>query len=261
MGRMNPPIADAYYEAAMDLPCGASKALTYMLATIPRSGSTYCAVKFWRSGILGSPMEYLNFRASGRLLNRLGYDENIDGDRLLSYWDQVQRLRTTANGVFGFKMFTPNYVDIAKRSPLLLNRLTPNYVVYLTRKDALGQAISYSRAIRSKVWFADVSDTPSVCYDKGHITWCLSLIESQKMAWEKVFALTKVTPIRILYEDLLDSRLDVVSQVAQRMGLKKDWGKGIAVPMISRQSDEVSDEWRRRFISETGCDDARVTQP
>lgn len=39
---------------------------TYMLATLPRSGSIFCAIRLWQTGLLGAPMEYLNFLDHGR---------------------------------------------------------------------------------------------------------------------------------------------------------------------------------------------------
>jgi hypothetical protein len=33
---------------------------TYMVATIPRTGSTYLCHRLWRTGCMGVPLEYLN---------------------------------------------------------------------------------------------------------------------------------------------------------------------------------------------------------
>ena len=37
----------------------------YVLASLPRSGSTYLSHVLWESGCLGAPLEYLNFLPGG----------------------------------------------------------------------------------------------------------------------------------------------------------------------------------------------------
>jgi LPS sulfotransferase NodH len=243
------------YSAQADFNCfGAEPLGSYMLATVPRSGSTYCAIRLWQSGLLGAPMEYLNFPVMGQVFRRLGYtpDEKglIPAERIRDYWRDIRRLRTSLNGVFGFKMFPANYIEIARSYPTLLEEITPNYVVYLTRRDEVGQAMSYSRARRSKTWFAGVENTLDVPYDFDHIKSCLYSVQQQKKSWEDIFERTGVAPIRIFYEDLLDDGSGVVETVLHAMGIETDANAAVEVPMILRQSDGMSREWRERFAQD-----------
>lgn len=247
-----PHQASQYYDAGLDFNCfGHKPVVSYMLATLPRSGSTYCAIRFWQSGVLGAPMEYLNYQVVGNLLRRLGYSVEMEARSLLNYWHDVQRLRTSANGVYGFKMFIANYVEIAKRAPAFLDEIRPSHVVYLTRRDEIGQAMSYSRAQKSKVWFAGVPDTPEVEYDFAHIKMCLRSINHQKTAWEKTFELTGVRPIRVTYEDLLERGEACIQEVQSAMGISPDARAAIDIPMIERQTDGISQEWRERFLEDS----------
>ena len=244
------------YSPDLDFNCFDSNPLgSYMLASIPRSGSTYCAIKFWQTGLLGAPVEYLNFHVVAEFLQRLGYrvDENggVPIQQMSGYWRNVQRLRSSPNGMFGYKMFATNYREIARRVPEFLREITPHYVIYLTRKDVVGQAMSYSRAQRSKVWFAGVARTPEVDYDYAHIKSCLRSIEAQKTAWEHVFALTGIEPIRITYEDMLASPSAVVGRVLNAMGIEPDMRCAVSVPMIERQTDGISKAWRERFMQDS----------
>lgn len=243
------------YSAEADFNCfGADPLGSYMLATVPRSGSTYCAIKLWQSGLLGAPMEYLNFPVMGQVFRRLGYEPDekglIPSSHIARYWHDIRRLRTSLNGMFGFKMFPANYIEIARVYPELLKQITPNYVVYLTRKDEIGQAMSYSRARRSKVWFAGIEHTRDVPYDFDHIKSCLHSVQQQKKSWEDIFQRAGVTPIRIFYEDILANDSEVVGSVLQAMGIKMDARVAIEVPMILRQSDGMSREWRARFAQD-----------
>lgn len=91
------------YSEAYDLLARKDRPKTrYMVASIPRSGSTYFCLQMWRQGVFGAPMEYINFPRLRRLIDRLG-----SGD-VVRHWRRVQRVRTTPNGVFGYKSFVPD---------------------------------------------------------------------------------------------------------------------------------------------------------
>lgn len=247
------------YDRCMDFNVHADKPdATFMLATMPRAGSTYCAISLWRSGLIGAPMEYLNFSIMGQLFRRLNYSTNDKGHlsdaQLYKYWRDVQFLRTSPNGVFGYKMFMANYNEIADLYPQFLNEIRPNYVIYLTRKDLLGQAISYSRAQLSKAWFGGIKNMPIPEYDYDHIRKCLHSVRFQEDFWLRVFELTEITPIHITYEDLLADNVGTVNSVLVEMGITPDSSSRIDVPLIVRQSDELSDEWRARFLNEASSD-------
>jgi LPS sulfotransferase NodH len=247
------------YDTAFDFPaqCVALRA-TYMLATIPRSGSTLCAIKLWQSGQLGAPMEYLNFRIMGRFLSRLGYDAGAGGypsaDQISSYWGKVSDLRTSPNGVFGYKMFMSNFLEISRKYPHFLQRITPSFVIFLTRRDTLAQALSYSRAIRSKAWFAGVPNAQVPSYDYHHIARCMTMIEDQQRFWEQLFLRTGVTPLRISYEDLVAPGSRTVQALLTRMGLPYDANATLDIPLIEKQADSVTDEWRERFQADRRSD-------
>jgi len=236
-----------------------TRKLSYMLATVPRSGSTLCAIRLWQTGLLGAPMEYLNFQIIGKFLARLGYAPSGDGfpelRQIAGYWRQVGAVRTSRNGVFGYKMFMANFLDISRRYPSLLQEITPDFVIYLTRRDAVGQAISYSRALQSKTWFADVRNAKPVEYRHEHVKHCLDMVRSQNDFWEDVFATTNVTPIRIDYESLCASPDETLSHVMARMGLDWDRREALDIPLIRKQADDTSKAWRDAFLA----DEARAS--
>src|SRR4051812_43480431 len=55
---------DTGYEGKFDF-AGRQPETAYLLATVPRTGSTFLSHLLWRSGCLGAPLEYLNFEPSG----------------------------------------------------------------------------------------------------------------------------------------------------------------------------------------------------
>ena len=256
MSKLMPHVMERLYSAEMDFGCyDGEQRLTYMLATIPRSGSTYCAIRLWQTGLLGAPMEYLNFRFVGDILRRLDYVPHLAGEiseaGIAKYWGDIKRLRTSPNGVFGYKMFGVNYLEISRRVPGFLRQIVPDYVIYLTRRDLIGQAMSYSRAQRSRRWFAGMPDTPEVRYDFEHIKQCISSIEDQKSSWERMFAITGVRPIHICYEDLLADSAGVIRALLLDMDIPPEPADELAIPLIERQTDGVSREWRDRFAEDS----------
>ena len=54
------------YEAEFDFPAYRGSARRpYMLASVPRSGSTFVSHLLWETGCLGAPLEYCNFEPAG----------------------------------------------------------------------------------------------------------------------------------------------------------------------------------------------------
>lgn len=245
-------IINKMYLSGFDFPRTTKKDFSYMLAAVPRSGSTYLAIQLWRTGILGAPMEYLNLKAMAKqMMPRFG----ISGERaydlseleILNYWNKVCSVRTSPNGVFGYKMFFVIFNDILKTYQNIYDLIRPDFVIYLQRKDAILQAISYSRAIRSKAWFANIQNTQEVPYDYKHILGCKAGIKKQYEFWDNVFSQAGIDPICVYYEDMLEDPRAVVDQIISEMGLTRDPAAELDIPVIDKQADEVTYDWKERF--------------
>ena len=230
------------YGPDYDLPPPAmAPAKTVMLATIPRTGSTYCGLRMWETGVLGAPLEYLNINTNKQMFMRLSAGSQH------RYWREVQRLRQTANGVFSYKMFIANYLHFKRSRPDFLRQIAPDFVVYLTREDKVGQAISYARAIQSRKWFAAVKEQNKPEYSFAAIRRQLRSIERQEQAWEGVFSVTGAEPVRITYEELLRGQDATLERVCAHVGESFDRSRTIEIGSIDRQADSLSDDWRERF--------------
>ena len=245
-------IINQLYMADYDFPQAGTKNISYMIATIPRSGSTYFALQLWRTGVLGSPLEYLNLEAMAHhFLPRFGIaKENIyklSREEVVDYWEKVKLLRTSPNGVFGYKMFMIIFHRIIDVYPDIFDDIQPDYIIYLTRRDLIGQAISYSRAKLTKTWFADVPNVPQVSYDYEHIVQCRKEIEMQCKYWEGVFSQANIRPIRVTYEELLENHSETITRILNEMQVSPALNEALPIPMIKRQADKVTDTWRRQF--------------
>lgn len=238
------------YSKEFDFPAlGQPERKSIMLATLPRSGSTTFAINMWRAGCLGAPMEYANFQIMEQLFNRLESHDWID------YWAKVKSIRTGPNGVFSYKMFPNNFLYIARNHKEVLKELSPSYVVYLTRENALEQAISLYRASKSKSWFAGVTPKEGVDYDTNEIASTIRRINAWKNSWENVFSLTKVLVFRVTYERFLLERNNVMSEIATFVGEKLDDKLFLDIPDIDVQRDGTTKDWVSRYRNESfDCD-------
>lgn len=237
-------VADLYGEAH-DLPCRQGEpALTYMVASVPRSGSTHFILRLWSCGIFGRPLEYFNDNTNVEILSRLGR-----GD-LLNYWSALKGRRTAENGVFGFKMFTDHYRQLIARERNFVTNLTPNEVIFYTREDKIAQAVSYARAIQTHSWFADAREVRRPSYSFEQIHQQVDSVLTQEAAWERIFAAMGVVPLRIGYAELLENESEVMRRVAAHLGLELGLSTALEGLTINRQADGLSAEWAKRYVEE-----------
>jgi LPS sulfotransferase NodH len=220
-----------------------------MIAATPRSGSTAFCLSLWRTGLLGAPLEYANFGVQ----DRIGRWARKSGEAW-RYWDEIKRARTGPNGVFSYKFFIPNYLDLRRTAPELLPRISPSHVIYFTREDTLAQAISYSKAAKSGIWFGGATGTtPAVEFDPQHIRDCYFSILRQRQSWEQVFELTNATVLRVSYEEFLRDRRATAQRVARFVLGENATTAAIDIPDILIQRDEESVAWKERL---KGVEDA-----
>lgn len=233
------------YDRGYDMPERAREPIkTIMLATIPRTGSTFLCLRMWAEGVFGAPLEYLNTNFNASIFSRLS-----DGT-LSEYWRKVQRLRQTPNGVFAYKMFVANYYLIKDSDSEFLQEIAPSHVVYLTREDKIAQAISFARAIQTGRWFDAVIDLADPEYCFGAIREQEKSIAEQEATWEAIFKLTETRPYRITYEQVVSDCDSVIQGLADFVGEALDGGQRIEISSIERQADSKSEEWRKRYLEE-----------
>lgn len=243
------PHARKFYEKRFDFPrFDKQPFLEYMLAALPRSGSTFLCREMWRTGLMGAPMEYLNPLFASVIAHRLVIDD-IDIE-ILTYWSAVKRLRTSPNGVFGYKMFISFYLEFGRKHSELLSHLMPDKVIFLTRSSLVDQAVSYSRAIRSESWFHDVPERVHPGYDADHIRQCVDSLHYQLDFWRELFDLTGTAAHHVTYEKLLDDPRGVLEGIANFLGVKIDPKAAIALPCTLIQRNAESADWVRRFKNE-----------
>lgn len=249
---------DTGYEGKFDFPARQEKPeQTYLLATVPRAGSTYLSHLLWRTGCLGAPLEYLNFESAGPY----GFASNsTEMQRRL--WHSVLRRRCSPNGVFGLKAFAPQLEQLQRNNPPLLDEVLATIlpqdrerrVVYLRRRDRLAQTVSYARANLSGVWRKEQEKggAPALDYSEEALEAAERGIAHQQAGWEQMFAELKIEPLTVWHEDALEDGDAVAQAVADYVGVAIDPTAAVEVPAIEKQSEGDSREWAKRYASSRG---------
>jgi len=241
------------YEAEFDFPLyQPPPPRPYLLASVPRSGSTYVSHLLWQTGCLGAPLEYCNFEPGGPYghANRSAAEQR-------ELWRAALARRTSPNGVFGLKGFPVQFEALHASNPALLAEVMRTIfpspgcgrVVLLHRRDRAAHAISYARAILSGVWRAEQErgGRAEPEYSRIAVERAEGMIASQERAWQAMLADLKIAPLELWYEDVLASPAATLDAVAGYLGVELDPAAAVRVPPIERQSQRGAREWSERY--------------
>jgi LPS sulfotransferase NodH len=197
----------------------------YVILASERTGSTYVANRLCNiKNKFGVPSEYLNPRAIEFFLPRLFEKEkkqapHISQLKIVDYLHAIEEIRTTADGFFGIKIqpfwllkHFKNKVDYARK---FLHGY--DYIIALTRRNKLEQALSYSIALQTDEWHPGVKEinfdeeTKKKAYLKMSASISRFFIEqdfilSLKGSYSKPF-------IHIEYEDIADKPEEIFQKI------------------------------------------------
>ncbi|MGH2978892.1 MAG: Stf0 family sulfotransferase [Solirubrobacterales bacterium] len=218
---------------------------SYMVCSIPRSGSSLLCELLGSTGLAGAPAEFFH-PDKMRALRRRWEVETLD-----EYLRELLARKTSPNGVFGIKahlgQYEPLFGDSDPRTVLPDPRL-----VFITRRDRLRQAVSWVRALQTLRWADHDSpraERPAV-FDHEHITRKLGRIEREEGLWEELFERHGLVPHRVVYEDLVEAQDATVRTVLEGLGIDVPADLHLPPPALDRQADELSDEWVERYLAE-----------
>jgi LPS sulfotransferase NodH len=249
--------SDTGHEGKFDFPRRSGRpAIAYMLASVPRAGSSWLSHLLWRTGCLGAPIEYLNFDPAGPY-----FFAAKSASAQLQLWRSVLARRTSPNGVFGVKCFPSQLEALQQDNPELLSAVMSLLVsgprprvVQLERRDRVAQAISYARASLSGVWRKEqeAEGGERVDYSGTAVDRARQILDAQSAAWEEMFRELRVQPLRLTYEDALADPEGAVRKVAAYLGVEIDPAAQISVPAVEKQSSADSEQWAKRYAASGG---------
>jgi LPS sulfotransferase NodH len=243
---------DTGYEAQFDFPPhGGAPRRLYLLASVPRSGSTYVSHLLWQTGCLGAPLEYCNFEPAGPY----GHAANSPAEQR-RLWHTVLAGRTSPNAVFGLKGFPGQFEQLQSTNPALLSEVLRTVlpsreaarVIRLRRRDRTAHAISYARATISGIWRAEQErgGRAEPEYSRIAVERAGRMIELQEEAWDAMFADLGLAPLELWFEDVLADPAAALHAIGAYLGVEIDPAAAVKVPAIERQSQQGALDWARR---------------
>src|SRR5262249_9503364 len=203
------------------------------------------------TGAMGAPAEYFNYQgAMLRMVTRLRPND------LAEYLEQLFAIRTSPNGVFGFKAQWGQF-RLVINGALLRLMPRPRYR-YRRPGDRVAQAVSFARAEQTGQWVSWRPSRREPTYNYGSIRRSLDKIEREAGWWEAMFARQGIEPIRVSYEALAGDPQAVTDGILARFDLTRDPGPRLESRPMERQSDAVNREWIERFHRDSHADASRA---
>jgi len=223
-------------------PAAAPPVRSIMLASEERSGSEFLCQLMGASGRLGRPSEYLNTYWMRRFI--ADYPEEAGAQMAIAH-----RVGTTANGCFAMKTHTVHLDRLLSGGTVTAAFPAPVFV-RLHRRDLVAQAVSLYRARASNRYHAYVAAEWNIDFDGEAIRQALIELVRAKGRWNVYFARNAIEPLTIAYEDLAADPYAIIREIAGRVGDVIDPSDVDLTSPLRIQNDNVSAEWKRRFLDE-----------
>lgn len=217
----------------------------YVVCATPRSGSTYFCELLASTDQLGKPAEYLN------TVGRRKYTDPNYPKSTRAQMEIIRSMGATPNGIYGVKMMPLHFRRARSRGDLF--HALPNLkLVRIRRRDLLGQAISMWRAQQTGQFVAAHRARKAPVYDAEKIRRCLGDVLAMEASWDAVIPELGLQPLTFDYEDVVRDPQAAVDRVAALMGLPALPPINPALIRVTVQRGHESDDWRQRFLADTG---------
>lgn len=253
---------------------------SYIVLASQRSGSTLLVESLRATGIAGNPKEFFQFlpktglapqprewfadvedRSVLDLLAPLEPGEP-DTESSADWRARILEEGSSSNGVWGGKLMWNQTPLVLERAAGLPNRSGTGLksalrdvlgddvlFVHVSRPDVIHQAVSFWRAVQTRVWRAPASGkrADAAQYHTGGIAHLVRVLREQEVGWRDWFAAEGITPFEVDYTDLAANLTDVVAGILGELGLDRSVAPP---PVLERQADVRSNTWVERYLVE-----------
>ncbi len=205
-----------------------------------RSGSNWLGSLTDSTGVLGRSEEWVDPHQLN--LN----PKKLNGEQYIA---SIIDHASTPNGFLAIKMF-PRHLhwfqmqygyDLIKH----LNRSHDILFIKLTRRDRVGQAISFTKALQTGAWRAHRGTTKTPEYDFEQICRSYFMIGRSYDYWNSYVNAMQLKNRCFVYEDLLENPVEYVDAIAAHAGIT-DYEHKIKTDLVVQRNSQT-EEWRRRF--------------
>ncbi|HSI52881.1 MAG TPA: Stf0 family sulfotransferase [Ramlibacter sp.] len=226
----------------------------YAILSSPRSGSTLLGRFLHETKVAGDPQEYFNPPLIALERQRSG-NEKLNMNQFLRL---MEKRRTSPNGVFGLKTHYSQLLGIFRtRAP---NQNIVNFLrkvdklIWIRRRDRLGQAISQAVAMRTNVWSSEDSRfdrNPKVEVHPYECVAALHVVTRDDAGWETLIRQAGLNVHEVWYEDLVADYEGEGRRVLKFLGLNEQV-PSIPQQPIEKQSGELNERLRHQVHAYLG---------
>lgn len=227
-------------------------ARSYFVCGTPRSGTTLLAGLLSSSGLVGRAGEWFLPEA----------EPGWAGADYARYVAETVA-RTSRCGVFGAKLIHSYFADFLEklrsvppwRGPsdlaLLENAFPRPSFVWLSRRDVVAQAVSWSIAGQTREFYAgdDRRTGAAPHYDHAVIRRLVRELNDGNESWRRWFATNGIEPLSVTYEDVCADTLAASRRVLAFLGLEVPSHVRVS-ELTVKQADAVNAEWVARYRRE-----------
>jgi trehalose 2-sulfotransferase len=241
---------------------------SYLICTLPRSGSWLLADLLEQTDLAGRPEEYFRPDYRTHWTEEWGLRPGAPYSR---YVCAALANTTTSNGVFGVKMHWYQVdwfigqlraltgADRAAADAAMIGQWLPHpHYVHLYRGDTVRQAISFYRAISSGRWF-QLADADQGAGERrppaqeepdwGHIRYLEDSVIRQERRWREFFARSGIVPLEIRYEDMVVACEDTLRRVFEFIGVEVPAHLVLPSPRLRKQADEETERLAQEYLA------------
>jgi trehalose 2-sulfotransferase len=257
-----------------------TEGISYLVCATQRSGSTLLCELLKGTEVAGVPDEFFEaLRSTGLPRQPRQYFETPEvadiAERLAptdpgrpeqpgefeGWFSYALQRGTSPNGVFGAKMMWNYFDDFRGRVRELpglgevtfneaLDALFPQLrIVFVRRRNKVAQAVSLWKAVQTQQWRNEDDlfrgDSPAE-YDYRALKHLVNELHLWDARWEDWFHATGREPIRVIYEDFVNTRAATIGRVLDALGINPREPESQMGPM-KPQADDVSNDWVSRF--------------
>jgi trehalose 2-sulfotransferase len=227
--------------------------VAFAIVCTPRSGSEFLCEALRSTGVAGYPREHL--RSHTEALARYW---QLDPSR---YLEVHMAEHATPNGVFGTKLISHFLLDHVRAAPGLERTLAGFRFIRLSRRDAIGQAISAMIASRTGTYHVRDAGEQSVYQNRlrgvavtdaelRQVGDLQAAFAAQEAELDELLRRMGATPLTIHYEDLIVEPLPHIRAILSFLGVAASID-GISVKVRKTES-RLSHVVRRRYLARAG---------
>ncbi len=214
---------------------------TLIIASTVRSGSHMLGHALHQTGAFGFPLEYVNEKNLQRW--KQIFNTQSLGDTL----SQIQKHRTSPNGVFGIKIHYSHLHQFGGFDNLKKYFVNPAFV-WLTRDDMMAQAVSLSIAKQTGAWISQQNvENDEMHFDAKQIDNGLRRVIFENASWQYVLNASGSRFMHVNFADVKSNTASVIRQIADFMQVEVDTTNLPNKPVTKKQSKQINQLWIEKF--------------